>query len=294
MREFLRNFKAEAIILFLALVTCILISASFWNMISIWYLIIPLLILGSIGVMSYNLKNRFRRTFGLPGFLTIVFLVLTATYFFQKYFPVTNDTLVSQRKKVDLDQFDNFEPGMDAKKKIQKLQKENDSLTNLITDYIMQERDTIETNELRGKVAKNLQKLGDISNAIKVNDNHYFQSKKYLFEGSEDKNNNGVSSFSLDSYNGKVEHRGPNEVFVKFNGNDTVYTDLIIHPGDTYSFINPTAPFRVDGYQNPSYVIKQSIDFEAKRKNMIKIYGCGFKGTVTIKLYPAQQYSVNN
>jgi len=210
MKQFFKDTSTEIKILLLAFIACIVIYASFYNLISVWYIIMPIVILGVIGVLSYFLRQRFGRTFGITVFLLSIVFVLGGQYFFSKYFPVTTDTIVSQKKDKDLQQFDKFKPGMDARIQIEKLQKENDSLTSLQVLYIRQDRDTIITNKIKQQIQKNISKMDDIYSAIEVNDDLYTKNQEFLFKNSKDKNEE-TKSISRNDRN-----LNPSEVTVEF------------------------------------------------------------------------------
>ncbi|QQS60121.1 hypothetical protein IPN41_03270 [Candidatus Falkowbacteria bacterium] len=187
MKQFYQSFKSHIVIVIFAIIACAVIAQSFKENIDAWYIIIPVILLGVIGVLSYNLKKSYGKTFGITGFLIFAIIILTGQYVFCKYFPVTTDTIVSNRKNRDLNNFDDFKPSMDAKIHFTRLQKENDSLTSLQVSYMRQGADTSLTKSIGQRIDKNISTMLDMAKAIEKNDNLYKDIQNFLFKHANEK-----------------------------------------------------------------------------------------------------------
>jgi len=207
----------KLIIVIIAIIVCLVIYQAYKDKIDIWYLIAPISLLLLIGVLSTYLKEEFGKTFGIPGFFIAAFIIVGALFFFSKYFPVTTDTNISKRKHEDLNSFNQYKPGMDARIQIEKLQEENDSLTNLQVSYIRKNADTNNTKNIEAQIEKNISKMDDIYKAIEKNDKLYKKNQKFLFDKNvkeseyQDKNINlseDLMEVTCDFLPGKIEPSG--------------------------------------------------------------------------------------
>lgn len=255
----MNNLKTNILIGVVALVLCLIITIA--NGINFFLLAIPLLVIILIIYLSGLLKNRFGKTYGITWMLLLVFVIPGLWYLISANMPMTSKMIEHKKNKEDLSSFQNYSGGVDAKKEVADYQFHQDSI-------------------LKEKVSLLLKddKVDSALALIKQSEENSEKVKSQLF------NQENYDSENKAPVSGKVVFVSPKERLIRFGPRDTIRTGLIIQVGDLYSFINPTAPFKVDGFSQPYYIIDKTIDFEAKKRNMIIIYGAGYSGEVVVKI----------
>lgn len=122
----MNNLKNNFLIGVITFILCIIITITTGT--NFLYLIVPILFIVLIAFLATVLKERFGKTYGIIGYLIILFVIPIAWYMFSATMPITSMMLESQKQAEDLSAFQNYSGSVDAKKEIAKYQIKQDSI----------------------------------------------------------------------------------------------------------------------------------------------------------------------
>lgn len=122
----MNNLKLNILISAVTFILCVIITVT--SGINFFWIIVPIIIIGLVAVLSSLMKQRFGSTYGIAGYMVILFVIPTLWYIFSSNMPITSKTIESQKKVEDLSSFQKYSGSVDAKKEVAQYQMKQDEL----------------------------------------------------------------------------------------------------------------------------------------------------------------------
>jgi energy-coupling factor transporter transmembrane protein EcfT len=172
----MNDIKNSLLIGIITFILCLIITIT--TGISFFWLIIPIIFILLTAFLSKLLKEKFGSSYGIIGYLVLLFAIPLLWYLFSSKMPITSLTLDSKQNEMDLSSFQDYREGVDAKKEVARYQMKQDSVL----------KDTVSLLLSEGKVEDALaliKKHESTSDKIKK---ELFSSHPELQEKSQEKN----------------------------------------------------------------------------------------------------------
>jgi len=217
------------------------------------WILIPVLVAGLCGLIAYLFRqSRLKKSFGIPTFLLMVFLVSVGWYLFCVNMPITSAVIESQKEAKDFDSFKNFKEGTKGDKNFLAFQLRQDSIYDAGVAQLLS--------------------VGKDDEALTFRKEHKAKFRK-LVEGLFPEQLAQLDKKENINHKSGVEMISKNEAIVYFAPDDALNTRLYVEAGDTYTFSEVEGEFWVKGHEDPRYCLSQSEPFTAKSSGYIWIHG---------------------
>lgn len=122
----MENIKLNIFIGILTFILCLIITIT--SGIHFLWIIVPVIFIILIAFLSSVLQERFGRTYGITGYLILLFVIPILWYLFSANMPITSKMIESQKKAEDLSSFQKYQGSVDAKKEVAQYQMKQDSI----------------------------------------------------------------------------------------------------------------------------------------------------------------------